>query len=58
MANVICMKWGDLYGPQYVNRLYAMVKRHLNIDFRFECFTDDQDGIRSVGWISDLWQEV
>ena len=21
----ICMKWGDLYGPEYVNRLYSMV---------------------------------
>ena len=26
---VICMKWGTKYGPEYVNRLYGMVKRHL-----------------------------
>lgn len=24
--NVICMKWGTKYGPEYVNRLYAMVR--------------------------------
>jgi hypothetical protein len=24
---VICMKWGRKYGPEYVNRLYAMVRR-------------------------------
>jgi hypothetical protein len=23
------MKWGTKYGPEYVNRLYAMVRRHL-----------------------------
>ena len=27
---VICMKWGSKYGPEYVNRLYGMVARHLN----------------------------
>jgi hypothetical protein len=29
LRNVICMKWGTKYGPEYVNRLYAMVRRHL-----------------------------
>ncbi|MDR6215099.1 hypothetical protein QE399_002788 [Paracidovorax wautersii] len=24
--HVICMKWGTKYGPEYVNRLYAMVR--------------------------------
>ncbi|HAU58261.1 MAG TPA: glycosyltransferase, partial [Comamonadaceae bacterium] len=28
--HVICMKWGTKYGPEYVNRLYAMVRRHLS----------------------------
>ena len=26
---VLCMKWGTKYGPEYINRLYAMVRRHL-----------------------------
>ena len=26
---VLCMKWGTKYGPEYVNRLYGMVRRHL-----------------------------
>lgn len=43
---VICMKWGKKYGPEYVNRLYAMVRRHLKGDFRFVCLTDDGVGIR------------
>jgi hypothetical protein len=42
---VICMKWGTLYGPEYVNRLYAMVKRNTARPLRFICFTDDTYGI-------------
>jgi hypothetical protein len=42
----ICMKWGSLYGPEYVNRLYAMVRRHTSGAIRFVCLTDDASGIR------------
>lgn len=42
---VICMKWGDKYPAQYVNRLYSMVKRHLTLDFQMVCLTDDATGI-------------
>jgi hypothetical protein len=42
----ICMKWGTLYGPEYVNRLYAMVRRHSTGPIRFICLTDDTSGIR------------
>lgn len=45
MANVICMKWGAKYGPEYVNRLRSMVARHLARPHRFVCFTDDGTGI-------------
>lgn len=41
------MKWGAKYAPEYVDRLYAMVRRHLSGDFRFVCLTDDSHGIRS-----------
>ena len=44
-VNVICMKWGTKYGPEYVNRLYRGVTRHLNRPHRFVCFTDDAAGI-------------
>ena len=45
MANVVCMKWGQLYGPDYVNKLYRGVARHLTTAFRFVCFTDDPSGV-------------
>jgi hypothetical protein len=43
---VLCMKWGTKYGPEYVDRLYGMVRRHLRGDFRFVCLTDDGRGVR------------
>ena len=45
--NVLCMKWGTKYGPEYVNRLYAMVRRHLPGEFSFVCLTDRAEGVRS-----------
>ena len=45
--HIVCMKWGTKYGPEYVNRLYAMVRRHLRGDFHFVCLTDDAKGIRA-----------
>ncbi len=44
-VNVICMKWGTKYGPEYVNVLKRMVSRNLSIPHRFVCFTDRTDGI-------------
>jgi len=49
--NIICMKWGTKYGPEYVNTLYSMVSRNIKLPFRFICLTDDNigfvDGIES-----------
>lgn len=47
MKQVVCMKWGDRYGPEYVNRLYGMVRRQTTGPLRFVCMTDDRAGIRS-----------
>lgn len=43
MLNVVCVKWGDLYSADYVNKLYDMVTRNLgeNVIGKFICFTDD-----------------
>ena len=42
---VACVKHGTKYGPDYVNRLYAMVRRHLPGNWRFVCLTDNPQGI-------------
>ena len=48
------MKWGDKYGPDYVNRLYGMVARNLTLPFRFICFTEKGEGVRSEVEIKPL----
>lgn len=42
---VICMKWGDLFSADYVNRLHAGVMRHVTRPTRFIVFTDDPTGL-------------
>jgi len=42
---VVCMKWGTKYGPDYVNRLANMVRRHTARLHRLICFTDDATGL-------------
>ena len=44
-VNILTLKWGDRYGPTFVNRLYAGVRRNLTLPFRFFCLTDDASGL-------------
>lgn len=46
MLTCICLKYGDRFGPEYPNRLYAGLKRHSTTDVRLICVTDDRTGIR------------
>jgi len=69
---LLSMKWGQLYGPEYVNVLHTAAKRHISGDFRFVCLTDDgnglQDGIevypipeiglRPEYWTRGCWPKV
>ena len=41
------MKWGNKYGPDYVNKLQNMVTKNLKKKFRFICFTDNNKGLKS-----------
>ena len=45
IVNILTLKWGVKYGPEYVNCLFAGVKRNLQREFRFLCFTDNADGL-------------
>ncbi len=56
-ANIICIKWGTLFGPEYVNRLYSGVRRNLARDVRFFCMTEHADGIHPDVEILTLPQE-
>jgi hypothetical protein len=54
IVNIVCLKWGTKYGPEYVNRLYAGVKRNTSVPFKFWCFTEDSAGIDSEVHIAPL----
>jgi len=42
---ILCMKWGTKYSAVDVNRLYAMIRRHLSYQFQLICFTDEAEGL-------------
>lgn len=53
--NIVCVKHGTMYGPEYVNRLFDMVRRNLpGGNYRFTCFTDDATGIDAETQIRPL----
>jgi hypothetical protein len=48
---VLCVRFGNKYGREYVERLRNMVSRHMTIPYEFVCLTDDQHpiaGVRSI----------
>lgn len=47
MLAVACWKWGQTFGPEYVNRLRAALEKHLHVEHELVCITDDATGIDS-----------
>jgi len=45
IVNIITVKHGTKYGPEYVNKMYNMVYRNITMPFRFYCVTDDSHGL-------------
>ena len=50
----ICLKWGDKYGPEYVNRLHESIRRFYRKPHRFLCFTDDARELRPEIEVRDI----
>ena len=44
---VLTMKWGDVFPPSYVNRLFAAVTANLTGPFKFVCLTNEPQGLHS-----------
>lgn len=63
MIDLVCWKWKPLDGfrteftAHHVNVLYNMVKRNTTIPFRFNCVTDDDEGILPEIRIIPLWDD-
>jgi len=51
---VACLKWGDKYSAEYVNKLHAMVKRNLTVDYEFVCFTENPNNLNPGVVVKDL----
>lgn len=45
---VACVRWGDKYGPEYVERLAFGVRRNLSRRYGFVCFTDDVTALNGM----------
>ncbi len=64
MIQVVCVRVGTLYGPEYVEILRDMVDRNLTEDFTFHQITDQPEQIDGVNNIAALprlegwWQKL
>lgn len=64
MIQVVCVRTGTLYGPEYVAILRDMVARNLAEPFTFWCLTDQPEDIEGVERIAALprlpgwWQKL
>ena len=54
MKTVICLKHGAKYSAEYVNVLYSMVERNISPPFKFICFTEDPNNLRSEVEVRNL----
>lgn len=45
---ILCVRFGNKYGREYVERLRNMVTRHLTVPYEFACLTDDKHSIQDV----------
>jgi len=61
VLTVVCVKWGDRYGPSYVTKLQSMCRRHLP-PHQFLCITESPvDGVWCAPLLCDLsgwWQKL
>lgn len=65
MISIICLKWGTLYGPEYVNKLYNNLCKNITVPYEFICFTEDTTNVLAPtkplpklnleGWWNKLW---
>lgn len=59
---VICVKWGDKYGSEWVYKLRSMVQKHLSLDHQFVCMTDQPiegvDCIPCAEGLPSWWAKV
>jgi len=66
MVTILCVRFGNKYGPEYVERLRNMIERHITIPYELVCLTDDPTPIagvriltkRNQGYAKGWWHKV
>lgn len=66
MITVLCVRFGNKYNSEYVEKLRNMVSRHLTVPYEFVCLTDSQHpipGVKSIvrpneGYNRGWWHKV
>ena len=62
----LCVRFGNKYGREYVERLRNMVSRHMTVPYEFVCLTDDNfqiPGVKNVlqrnsNYVKPWWHKV
>ena len=47
-VSILCVRYGNKYGREYVERLRNMIARNITVPYEFVCLTDDQHPIKNV----------
>ena len=64
MLNVLCVRTGQKYSPEYVHKLRSMVECHLKQEHRFICLTEHPAAVKGVDTIAapiqiaDSWCKI
>lgn len=64
--NILCVRFGNKYGPHYVKILRNMIQRHISVPYEIVCLTDDPtpiEGVRLIvrknqGYAKGWWHKV
>lgn len=65
-ASILCVRFGNKYGREYVERLRNMIQRNITVPHRIFCLTDDPTPIKDVelivrpnsGYARGWWHKV
>ena len=59
MINIMCVKWGDKYSAEFVNKLFNMVEKNIcGTPFTFYCYTDNGKDINPSVKISPMQTDL
>ena len=56
MKNILCVKWGDKYSTEYVEKLKQQIEKHCSYDFNFYCLTDKPEKEYDLQ-LPELWDK-